>query len=34
LYVNPKEKDISTTKNYILTIPDEDISVDVVAVKE
>lgn len=34
LYVNPREKDISTTKNYILTIPDDDIVVNVVSVKE
>lgn len=33
LYVNPLEKDISSTKNYILTISDEDIIVDAVALK-
>jgi len=34
LFVNPLEKDISTTKNYILTIPDDDILVNVVAIQE
>lgn len=34
LYVNPQEKDISTTKNYILSLPDEDVMVNVTAVKE
>jgi len=34
LFVNPLEKDISTTKNYILSLPDEDNVVNVVAVKE
>lgn len=33
LYVNPLEKDITSTKNYILSIPDEDIMVDVQAIK-
>lgn len=34
LYVNPLEKDITSSKNYILTIGDEDIEVDIVAIKE
>ena len=34
LFVNPEAKDISTTKNYILSLPDSDVRVDVVAVKE
>lgn len=34
LYANPLEKDISCNKNYILTIPDDDIMVDVQAVKQ
>jgi len=34
LFVNPQEKDISTTKNYILSLPDDDIIVNVVAIKE
>ena len=34
LFVNPREKDISTTKNYILSLPDNDVIVNVVAVKE
>jgi hypothetical protein len=33
LYANPLEKDITSTKNYILTIPDDDIMVDVQAIK-
>ena len=33
LYVTPKEKDIASTKNYILTIPDDDIDVEVEALK-
>lgn len=34
LYVNPVEKDITSSKNYILVIGDEDIDVNVAAVKE
>ena len=34
LYVNPENKDISTTKNYILSLPDDEIVVDVVAIQE
>lgn len=34
LYVNPEEKDISTTKNYILSLPDDEIVVNVVAIQE
>lgn len=34
LYVNPSEKDITSGKNYILVIGDEDIEVNVSAVKE
>lgn len=33
LYVNPAEKDITSTKNYILTIEDDEITVNVVATK-
>jgi hypothetical protein len=34
LYVNPVEKDITSGKNYILQISEEDIEVSVVAIKE
>lgn len=34
IYVNPLEKDISTTKNYILSIPDDEIVVNVSAIQE
>lgn len=34
LYVNPLEKDITSSKNYIINISDEDILVDVMAVKQ
>jgi hypothetical protein len=34
LYVNPLERDITSGKNYILQIDEDDIEVDVVAIKE
>jgi hypothetical protein len=34
LFVNPAQKDIYTTKNYILTMADNDVIVDVAAIKE
>lgn len=34
LYVNPLEKDITSGKNYILQIDEDDIEVNIVAIKE